>query len=586
MTEDSTRPHFKLGEFAATAISGNDILSSCLYVSGIAAIFAGVYAPLVLLLVAGVLFLYRAVYREVVGALPINGGAYNGLLNATSKTFASVAGVMTILSYTATAVISAKVAVEYFHFTLPVVPVVQTTIGLLFLFAVLVILGVRDSARIAQLIFIVHILSLLVFVMVGLWFMVTNRSVFGENILLTIELVGKYRHIAVVLFLAFSASLLGISGFESSANFVEEQRQGVFPKTLRNMWLGVTVFNPLIALVVVSVLPLTQIAAAKDFVLAESAFQIGGSLFGQIIVIDAFLVLSGAVLTSYVGVAGLINRMALDGCLPGLLLQENRRGSHPRIVLTFFLLTSSIFILTRGELLSLAGVYTISFLGVMSLFALGNLVLRETRTQLKRPYRAPLIYVILAFLATTAGIAGNVIIDPRNVFYFGIYFFPALLVVWAMINQGGILRLLLRLTRPLPLLNKFIKRTAEDVLAGRFVVFVHHKRRLFGALEYLNRNETGRNITLVHCKDWEEDSRGRDKSYRRIEHLLPDLREAGVYPHFNIKVIYKDKPFGPAVVDEVARELNIHKNRILIGSIHHHHDFDYHELGGVRIIFD
>jgi hypothetical protein len=30
--------------------------------------------------------------------------------------------------------------------------------------------------------------------------------------------------------LGFSAAMLGISGFESSANFVEEQEQGVFPK--------------------------------------------------------------------------------------------------------------------------------------------------------------------------------------------------------------------------------------------------------------------------------------------------------------------------------------------------------------------
>jgi hypothetical protein len=30
--------------------------------------------------------------------------------------------------------------------------------------------------------------------------------------------------------------MLGISGFESSSNFVEEQEQGV-SKTLRNMWI-------------------------------------------------------------------------------------------------------------------------------------------------------------------------------------------------------------------------------------------------------------------------------------------------------------------------------------------------------------
>src|SRR5438270_10712945 len=114
------KKHTKLGEWSATAICGNDILSSCLYVSGIAVIFAGIYAPLVLAIIALVLFFYKAVYTEVVEALPINGGAYNCLLNGTSKTLAAIAGITTTLSYIATAVISAKVAVEYLSTVLPV----------------------------------------------------------------------------------------------------------------------------------------------------------------------------------------------------------------------------------------------------------------------------------------------------------------------------------------------------------------------------------------------------------------------------------------------------------------------------------
>src|SRR5947208_16727499 len=88
----------KLGQWFATAICGNDILSSTLYVSGIAILFAGVYAPLILLFIAGILYLYKMVYTEVVEALPVNGGAYNCLLNSTSKTVAAIAGVMTFLS--------------------------------------------------------------------------------------------------------------------------------------------------------------------------------------------------------------------------------------------------------------------------------------------------------------------------------------------------------------------------------------------------------------------------------------------------------------------------------------------------------
>lgn len=75
----------KLGQLASTAICGNDITSSCLYVSALALMYAGRWGSLALLLVAGVLYFYRSIYAEVVGALPLNGGPYNALLNTTSK---------------------------------------------------------------------------------------------------------------------------------------------------------------------------------------------------------------------------------------------------------------------------------------------------------------------------------------------------------------------------------------------------------------------------------------------------------------------------------------------------------------------
>jgi amino acid transporter len=152
----STRPHRKLGQLAATAICGNDITSSCLYVSALALIYGGRWGPLALLLVAGVLYLYRSIYAEVVGALPLNGGAYNALLNTTSKFRASVAACLTILSYMATAVISANEAMHYAHSVLPIVPILTATVVLLALFAGLTILGITESAVVAIGIFLFH----------------------------------------------------------------------------------------------------------------------------------------------------------------------------------------------------------------------------------------------------------------------------------------------------------------------------------------------------------------------------------------------------------------------------------------------
>jgi hypothetical protein len=55
-------------------------------------------------------------------------------------------------------------------------------------------------------------------------------------------------------------------GFETSAQFVEAQAPGVFLKTLRNMWWGVIIFNPLVSVLALGVLPLDTIHANEDTV--------------------------------------------------------------------------------------------------------------------------------------------------------------------------------------------------------------------------------------------------------------------------------------------------------------------------------
>ncbi len=587
--------HRKLGELPATAICGNDILSSLLYVSGIAILFSGVFAPLVLLLVGLLLFLYRRVYMEVVEALPLNGGVYNCLLNGTSKIVAAIAGVMTLLSYMATAVISAKVGMEYL--SIPIhhfagsflhqevsLPIILGTLAVLFAFALLVVSGVKDSARVAKGIFLAHISVLIAFLVLGGYHFHSSPSFFLENLARSRSLITSNGGVAKMLFLAFAASLLGISGFESSANFVEEQKKGVFRKTLRNMLIGVLLFMPLVTLVVLQAMPYDAIVSSSDFLLANASLAIGGTVFQQIVCVDAFLVLSGAVLTAYVGVSGLAHRMSADGCLPNLFTKQNSNGSFPRIVFGFFLLTASILLLTGGSLLSLAGLYTIAFLGVMSLFALGNLILKQTRPELKRHSSASVLIVVLAFLATVLGLIGNIMIDPMNLAFFALYFIPAALLVYGVIHQDSLVRIALTFTHRLSLLDDYLRREFADMTQGRFVVFIKGVSRLERILRYIDSNEVGRDITLVHCSKAGKSSE-EDKSFQELKLTIPRLQNAGFYPHLRFHLVQVPQAFGPETVDALSRELKIRKNRIFCGSIHHAHHFDYDELGGVRIIF-
>ncbi len=53
----------------------------------------------------------------------------------------------------------------------------------------------------------------------------------------------------------FSSAMLGVTGFETSANFVEEQEPGVYTKTLRNMVVAATCLNPTMSFLSFMVLP-------------------------------------------------------------------------------------------------------------------------------------------------------------------------------------------------------------------------------------------------------------------------------------------------------------------------------------------
>ncbi len=599
--------HVKLNQYFATAICGNDILSSVLYVSGIVIPIAGVYSPIILFVVGLILLLYKSVYREVVEAMPINGGCYNALLNGTSKSVAATAGVLTILSYIATAVISSKAGVDYLSTIIPTEIVSSTlrspaiiiaTIAVLGAFALLVISGVKDSAKVALGIFGFHIVTLASFVILGFIHIMRYGSVFSENLNETSHhLVEKMQmatnfnslqSLGMILLLGFSASLLGVSGFESSANFVEEQNKGVFKKTLRNMLLGVIIFNPLIAFVALSLNSIETIELNKNFLLSFQADIIGGSFFKYMVVIDAFLVLCGAVLTAFVGVSGLINRMSLDECIPIILTKKNKQGSYPIIVATFFAFCVSILLITQGNTSLLGGVYAISFLAVMSMFALANLTLKTTRPDLKRTFRASPITVIVAGVSTLIGLIGNVIsVDGQlgnfsNIFYFLLYFVPLFVFVMMFVYRDMITRLLLRASKNITPVYAVIHRYFKQVTAGQYLVFIHTPERLFKILTYINNNEAGRNVLIVHCNDTTDPDD--NKHSEDIKAFIPLLQKSGVYPHLNIDYIEKEGEFNPEMVHAVSESHNISKNRIFVGSLHDYFTYEYKDLGGVRII--
>lgn len=579
---DKMKGQKKLSELSATAICGNDITSSCLYVSALTILYAGQYAWLALLIVAVVLFLFRKIYGEVVGALPLNGGAYNVLLNTTSKSNASVAACLTVLSYMTTAVISATEAMHYLHHIVPSVNVLISTVILLTAFMLLVMSGISESSIVATVIFITHIIAMVLLIGSGLLYVYVNGiDVAALNFKKPVP--GGF---ATALFLGFSTAMLGISGFESSANFVEEQKPGVFRKTLRNMWIAVSVINPLMALTIVMVLPIREVAQHQEALLSHLGANTGGGWLATFISIDAVLVLSGAVLTSYVGVNGLIKRMTLDRVLPQFLLKENKKGSSPRILILFYILCLSILFITKGALGPLAGVYTISFLLVMIYFGFGNFLLKIKRNRLPRQEKAPVLSVAFAVIAIAVGLYGNILMHPDYLIVFLKYFLPAIAVIFLLLNRNEILKFLLVLVnsffehvKSLAAFSRFhITKSLKKLLDQEFVYFTKGDdiSILNKVMIYVQENEITKKLKIVTVlQDGAEVS----------ENFLKDLEVLDrAYPEIKIEYLQIKGIFGPDIIKELSEKWNIPINFMFISSPSDRFSHRVSDLGGVRLI--
>jgi len=402
--------------------------------------------------------------------------------------------------------------------------------------------------------------------------------------------------IMVAIFFGFSASMLGISGFESSANFVEEQQPGVFPKTLRNMWVIVSIINPLMAFFALSILPVAEIRAEhSDTLLSHMGLLSSGNWLSTLVSLDAVLVLSGAVLTSYVGVTGLLERMTLDRILPQFFLRKNKKGSSYRIIIMFFLLSISVLFITKGNVVRLAGVYTVSFLSVMLLFGFGNILLKMRREKLPRPESAKWLSVLAAITAVLIALLGNIIMKSEagtqsNLRLFLTYFIPASLIIAFLLRRVAILRATLRVIFHIFnytqdgffKISSRLNNLINTINAQQFVYFT--KRYNIATLNkvalYIKNNENTRNLKIVHVDDPEQVIE--DKNPKSFKEVVAIINEE--YPEIDVTSHVIQGVFSPELIRKLSKEWNIPINFMFIASPGDCFPFRVEDLGGVRLI--
>lgn len=301
---------------------------------------------------------------------------------------------------------------------------------------------------------------------------------------------------------------------------------------------------------------------------------VGGEWFALYFALSMFAILVGACIAGYVGTSGLLSSSSQEGCLPLFLTHRNTRGSYPWIVAAFAAMCVSVLVVARGNIVVLGALYAVSFLSVMTLFAVAFILLKLNRPKLKRVFTAPAWVGVVVGVGMFAGALGNIVFKPENGVYFLYYFVPIMAGILAFARRDLVVKAIAYCTRSV---DHYLQTHLQAVIDGKYVLFLRDRKRLGQYVRYVLDNEPGRKICVVVCGATQE----------ALEEWKGDIEAARRVGTFDVKlelIAWPEQTFGSEAIARAARELEVPRNYIFTGSLHEHHAFTYADLAPVRII--
>lgn len=406
--------HSAISWWLAAGLVGADIGTSVFYSTGVLLPHVGFAAPFFILLVVLCMWLFKATYQEGTAVTPINGGAYTMMLQSLGRRSALIVGSLTIVSYLATAVVSALSGAYYLSSLWPegswpmwLLTLVASTP--IFVFAGLNLIGLKESTIVVFGIAAFHFLMLIAMDLWGIGMLVIQGADWSR---LSHGLVAIGPQGAI---LGFAAAFLGITGFESAAQIIEEIEQPSW-QAMKKIYLtivGLVSFtSPVTSALCLLLLTDEQIKAYSNNLLSGLAMVEGGRPLVILLVANACLTLFAAVNTAFAGATGLITTMGKQGNMPTVVLHrwiKHHPGlkGYPFVALPFAALCILMLIAFPGNVDNLGSVYGMAFLAVMVSYSLGVILLRLH--QAHKVERSP-------YLAPTSLRFGNLTVPTRVVF--------------------------------------------------------------------------------------------------------------------------------------------------------------------------
>ena len=371
-----------LGLFDATAISLGAIIGAGIFV--VTGIVAGVAGPgvVVSIVLAGVIASFNALsFAQLSAYMPKEGGGYEFTYHLVSPFAGFLAGWMWVFS---NVFIGAAVSLGFSHYLANLFPIFEGSVTfvaavLCLLFTFLNYTGVRQSARVNDVLVVAKILILLFFIVLGFGFMRLNNfePFMPEGGL------GVFEGAALIFF-AYG----GYARVTTVAEEVKNPSRNI-PRAIILALLLSTVLYVLISLVAVGLVGSPSLAASNS-PLADAIKVTGNPLSVFVVSLGAMIATASVLLMTILGESRITFAMARNGQLPTFLSRIHPRFQTPHHAILITGLFSSVLVFG-----GFSRAVTVGTLSLLFHHALVNLAAIRLKSQ-NRHY--PVFVSILGFI--------------------------------------------------------------------------------------------------------------------------------------------------------------------------------------------